>query len=452
MSYESDLLAQARTTIEQQKEIIERLTAPTYALATVLAVYPKTVVVDDGMKLMELECDKRISKNFPIGSMVRLNIVNGQIVDPSPLVRYGSTGTVTAVIDKRIQITTSDSMSGLITTDFSAVAVEVGDRVLLNHSNTVVMAKLPKQSRNAVPLELNVTWEDVGGLQNAKMALREALETPFQFPELFTAFQRKQCKGILLHGRPGNGKTLLGRAAATSLAKTHAKAGTNSGFIYVKGPEILSKWVGESEEAIRMFFHQAQKHYADHKYPAIIFFDEADALFPRRGMHTASGMQHTIVPQMISEMDGLLESHAIVILATNRADILDPALVRPERIDRRIYIEPPNCDTTPEIFQIHMRGLPLAEKDLIPRASTKCFQQEYPLYEIRPKLQQSVNIFTLSDLLSGAFISDIVKKASSNAIRRNIETKAKKVDGIRWADVDEAFELSSLMVSRPTMW
>ncbi len=194
-----------------------------------------------------------------------------------------------------------------------------------------------------------VHWSDIGGLEDVKQQLREAVEWPMKHPEVFEQMGIEPPKGILLYGPPGTGKTLLAKAVATE---------SGSNFIAVRGPEILSKWVGESEKAIRQIFRRARQ-----VAPAIIFFDELDAIAPARGYrHDTSGVTDRIVNQLLTEMDGIEPlRNVVVIAATNRPDIIDPALLRPGRFDRLIYVPPPDEKARLEIFKVHTRNMPLAE-------------------------------------------------------------------------------------------
>ena len=194
-----------------------------------------------------------------------------------------------------------------------------------------------------------VHWSDIGGLEDIKQQLREAVEWPMKSPEIFEQMGIEPPKGILLYGPPGTGKTLLAKAVATE---------SGSNFIAIRGPEILSKWVGESEKAIRQIFRRARQ-----VAPAIIFFDELDAIAPARGYrHDTSGVTDRIVNQLLTEMDGIEPlRNVVVIAATNRPDIIDPALLRPGRFDRLIYVPPPDEKARLEIFKVHTRNMPLAE-------------------------------------------------------------------------------------------
>ena len=193
-----------------------------------------------------------------------------------------------------------------------------------------------------------VRWTDIGGLEDVKQQLREAVEWQLRFPEVFDKMGIRPPKGVLLFGPPGTGKTLLAKAVAT-------ESGAN--FIAVRGPEVLSKWVGESEKAIREIFKKARQ-----AAPTVIFFDEIDAIAPARGMgHDTSGVTERIVNQLLAEMDGITPLNKVVVIAaTNRPDILDPALLRPGRFDRLIYVPPPDKAARLDILKVHTRNVPLA--------------------------------------------------------------------------------------------
>jgi transitional endoplasmic reticulum ATPase len=193
-----------------------------------------------------------------------------------------------------------------------------------------------------------VRWSDIGGLEDVKQQLREAVEWPLKHPEFFREMGIDPPKGVLLYGPPGCGKTLLAKAVATE---------SEANFIAVKGPEVLSKWVGESERAIREIFRKARQ-----AAPCVIFFDEIDSIAPRRGYRYDSGVTDRIVNQLLTEMDGLEKLEGVVVIgATNRPDILDPALLRPGRFDRLVYVPPPDRAARLEILKVHTRRMPLAE-------------------------------------------------------------------------------------------
>ncbi|MFP3161725.1 MAG: CDC48 family AAA ATPase [Acidilobus sp.] len=192
-----------------------------------------------------------------------------------------------------------------------------------------------------------VHWDDIGGLENVKQELREVVEWPLKYPEVFQKMGIEPPKGILLYGPPGTGKTLLAKAVAT-------ESGAN--FIAIRGPEVLSKWVGESEKAVREVFRRARE-----VAPAVVFFDEIDSIAPVRGQSFDSGVTDRIVNQLLTEMDGIVPlSNVVILAATNRPDILDPALLRPGRFDRVIYVPPPDKEARKQILKIHTKKVPLA--------------------------------------------------------------------------------------------
>jgi len=206
----------------------------------------------------------------------------------------------------------------------------------------------PSALREVIIETPNVRWNDIGGLKDAKQSLMESVEWPLKYGEVFHHMDAKPPKGILLYGPPGTGKTLLAKAVATE---------SQANFISVKGPEFLSKWVGESEKAVRETFRKARQ-----AAPCIIFFDEIDAITPSRGASADSHVTERVISQLLTELDGLEELRDVtVIAASNRPDIIDPALIRPGRFDRLIYVPPPDEEARKEIFKIHTRKKPLAK-------------------------------------------------------------------------------------------
>jgi transitional endoplasmic reticulum ATPase len=206
----------------------------------------------------------------------------------------------------------------------------------------------PSAMREVLVEVPEVRWDDIGGLEDVKQELREAVEWPLKYPEAFEALNTEPPKGILLYGPPGTGKTLLAKAVANE---------SDANFISIKGPEIMSKWVGESEKAIREIFKKARQ-----TAPTIVFLDELDSIAPRRGEGFDSNVTERVVSQLLTEMDGLEELRGVVVIAaTNRPDIIDPALLRPGRLDRLIYVGPPDFEARKAIFKVHLKGKPLAE-------------------------------------------------------------------------------------------
>ncbi|HIP25855.1 MAG TPA: AAA family ATPase, partial [Archaeoglobus profundus] len=293
----------------------------------------------------------------------------------------------------------------------------------------------PSAMREVLVEVPKVRWDDIGGLEHAKQELREAIEWPLKYPELFKALNIKPPKGILLYGPPGTGKTLLAKAVANE---------ANANFISVKGPELLSKWVGESEKHVREMFRKARQ-----VAPCIIFFDEIDALAPRRGTGADTNVTERVVSQLLTELDGLEElKDVVVIAATNRPDMIDPALLRPGRIERHIYIPPPDKKSRKEIFKVHLRGKPLAydvedvkkaidelKKELKDEKKLKALEkikiEEFDIEkvpeEVRNELENKLKDIIASWLAertegyTGADIEAVCREAGMLAMRENIK-------------------------------
>ncbi|MEM2120749.1 MAG: CDC48 family AAA ATPase, partial [Archaeoglobaceae archaeon] len=230
------------------------------------------------------------------------------------------------------------------------IPVEVLESIKVKWEDFVeALKEIEPSAMREVLVEIpKVTWEDVGGLEDVKREIIEAVEWPLKYPEKFKRFGIKPPKGVLLYGPPGTGKTLIAKAVANE---------SEANFISIKGGELLSKWLGESEKAVRKIFRKARQ-----VAPCIIFFDEIDAIAQTRGIDEGSRAVERVLNQLLIEMDGLEELQGVVVIAaTNRPDILDPALLRPGRFDRLVYVRPPDKKSRLAIFKIHTRNMPLAE-------------------------------------------------------------------------------------------
>ncbi|MBI4572711.1 MAG: AAA family ATPase, partial [candidate division NC10 bacterium] len=260
-------------------------------------------------------------------------------------------------------------------------------RITMDHFLEALKEVEPSALREITVEVPDVRWVDVGGLQGVREDLLEAIEWPLKYAPLFKHAGARPPKGILLHGPPGTGKTLLAKAVATE---------SRANFISIKGPQLMSKWVGEAERGVREIFKRAKQ-----AAPSIIFFDEADALAPRRGQGDASGVSERVISQLLTELDGIEELRGVVVLAaTNRLDMLDSALLRPGRFDLLIPLPLPDEAGRLEIFRIHTRGKPLAgDVDL-------------------PRLARDTEGF------AGADIEGICRKATMLAIREYLSAAA----------------------------
>lgn len=296
------------------------------------------------------------------------------------------------------------------------------EQVALTEVQDVVLEEVP-----------DISYEDIGGLADQIEHIKDAVELPFHHPELYREHGLKAPKGILLYGPPGNGKTLIAKAVARSLADRAAKDQARSFFLNIKGPELLNKYVGETERHIRVIFARAREK-ASEGYPVVVFFDEMDSLFRTRGTGVSSDVENTIVPQLLAEIDGVEKlENVIVIGASNREDMLDPAILRPGRLDVKIRVQRPDADAARDIFAKHLtvelplNGTELAEfgsdrqrmvESMIEAAVKRMYQRnkETEFLELlyadgtRGKLYHA-------DFVSGAVIANIVDRAKKHAIK-----------------------------------
>jgi len=316
-----------------------------------------------------------------------------------------------------------------------------GDSLLLEPKSGHVLERLPKPEVEELILEEvpDITYEDIGGLDDQIEEIRDAVELPFLHKDLFAEHELEPPKGILLYGPPGCGKTLVAKAVANSLAKQIAERlgqkTHRSYFLNVKGPELLNKYVGETERQIRMIFQRA-KEKSEEGVPIIVFFDEMDSLFRTRGSGISSDIESTIVPQLLAEIDGVETlKNVIVIGASNREDLIDPAILRPGRLDVKIKIERPDERAAREIFTKYLStSLPVAAEEITKAGSadaaietiiTSTVDKMYSTDEDNRFLEVTYangekEELYFKDFASGAMIENIVRRAKKTAIKRAI--------------------------------
>ncbi len=328
--------------------------------------------------------------------------------------------------------------------------LSVGDHLLLDARSGYLLEKLPKSEMEELVLEEvpDVGYENIGGLEDQIETIKDAVELPFLHPELFAQHKLLPPKGILLYGPPGCGKTLIAKAVANSIAKKLAHLTgkeVRSFFLHVKGPELLNKYVGESERQIREVFQKA-KEKAQEGMPVIVFFDEMDALFRTRGTGISSDIESTIVPQFLSEIDGVERlRNVIVIGASNRQDLIDPAILRPGRLDVKIRIDRPDQRAAKAIFSKYLLlDLPYDAEELakdeghaaamVERLTEQAVEQMYSQSEENKFLEVTYangekEMLYFKDFVSGALIEGVVARAKKYAIKRAISTGQRGIRG-----------------------
>src|SRR6188472_2334435 len=351
-----------------------------------------------------------------------------------------------------------------------------GDSLLIDRRVHFAYERIPKLDVEELVLEEvpDIDYSVIGGLTSQIEAIRDAVELPFLHKELFAEHELKAPKGILLYGPPGCGKTLIAKAVANSLAKKVSERTGEEGrsfFLNIKGPELLNKYVGETERHIRLVFQRARDKASD-GMPVIVFFDEMDSLFRTRGSGVSSDVENTIVPQLLSEIDGVegLEN-VIVIGASNREDMIDPAILRPGRLDVKIKIERPDAEAAKDIFSKYiLSGLPLNADDLAEHGGSAeaCVHAMIDAVVLRMYSESDENRFLevtyangdkevlyFKDFNSGAMIQNIVDRGKKMAIKAFLETgqKGLRISHLLAACVDEFSENEDLPnTTNPDDW
>ena len=362
---------------------------------------------------------------------------SGDVVSLKEVLADGSRALISSRGEEERIVDLADSLQGQ--------TLRSGDSLLLDSRANLVLERLPRPEVDDLLLEEvpDVTYEDIGGLNGQIEQITDAVELPYLHQNLFREYDLPAPKGILLYGPPGCGKTLIAKAVANSLAKKVAEASgdekAQSFFINVKGPELLNKYVGETERQIRQIFQRAREK-ASEGWPVIVFFDEMESLFRTRGSGISSDMESTVVPQLLAEIDGVEGlRNVIVIGASNREDLIDPAILRPGRLDVKIKIHRPDETAASSIFETYLTNdLPLdtleidelggGEPDKTVRVMIeRTVEEMYRADESNRFLEVTYQngdkeIMYFKDFASGAMIENIVRRSKKNAIKRSIAT------------------------------
>lgn len=399
------------------------------------------LVAVDG-KVVEMTFPTFLEREVRSGDLVKVSTETMQILDL--VTDYGLTGTIATFRGyagkKRMMEVAVEGESRIVYPGDLGREPQKGDKILLDPFGLVAIENLGQDDKSFTFEKVHVEWSEIGGLEDAKAILREAIEFPVKHARLLSFYQKPPMKGAVLAGPPGTGKTLLGKAAATAMNSLYGNGGP-SPFLYIKGPELLNLYVGNTEAAIRSVFERARRYQQKYGSSVLIFFDEAESLFRRRGSGISTDIFDTIVPMMLAEMDGFEATGAFVLLATNRLDLMDPAILRDGRINRVIVVPRPDQIAAEEIFRIHLKGKPIQKatiSDLAKLGVNALFSPKMTLFEPGTPLAKEAPWLTLERIASGAMIAGIVDRATSLAINRDIARGARMATGICPDDIATA--------------
>ena len=451
------MLQEAKQQIELLKEEVDKLCAPpnTYGVfirankdgtsEILMEGRPMRVNVHPNLDPFQLDEGQYVVLNEAF------NIIEGA--------EYTQRGEVCTVVDSisesRVIVSghTDDERVVTLSEPLRRERIKVGDPLLVDMRTQYAFEKLPKSSVEEVMLEEipDVTYEDIGGLGDQIEILRDSVELPYMHPDVFSEHELRPPKGILLYGPPGCGKTLIAKAVANSLAKRiEERTGktTTAYFLNVKGPELLNKYVGETESKLREVFKKAREK-ASQDIPVVVFFDEMDSLFRMRGSGISSDMEATVVAQFLSEIDGVESlENVIVIGASNRQDLIDPAVLRPGRLDLKVKVSRPDRDSAREIIKKYLTpNLPLHETALAKFDGDReaaclsmideVIENMYSTGDENKFLEVTYakgerEIFYFKDFSSGAMLANIVARAKRKAVKRFLKNGER---GIRAKDL-----------------
>ncbi len=438
-------LQEARTQIEALRKEVEKLTAPPSTFAIFYGTNSDgTITVSQGGRKLRVNLHPSIHiDSLKTGQEVilneGLNVIEargydpqGEIVHLKQLLDDGRAVVSTHLDDERV-VEVSDALT--------QQKLSVGDHLLFESRSGYLTEKIPKGEMEELVIEEvpDINYDHIGGLEKELEQVKDAVELPFLHPTLFAEHHLSPPKGLLLYGPPGCGKTLIAKAVANSIAKKlgHLKGkDIRSYFLHIKGPELLNKYVGESERQIREVFAKA-KEKASHGHPVIVFFDEMDALFRTRGTGISSDIESTIVPQFLSEIDGVESLRDVIVIgASNRQDLIDPAVLRPGRLDIKIKIPRPDKQGAKDILGKYLlTNLPYSESamaaksldrtgylnDLIETTIESMYAktEENQFLEVTYANGEKETVY-YKDFSSGALIESVVSRAKKISIKRTI--------------------------------
>jgi proteasome-associated ATPase len=473
-------LQEAKQQIELLKEEVDKLCAPPNGYGVFIRSNKDSTaeIIVDG-KAMRVSVHPNVdTTTFEEGQLVVLNEAFN-VVEGSGFTQRGEICSISEILgDGRAVVLghTDDERVVTLASPLRRERLKVGDNLLVDTRTQYAFEKMPKSAVEEVALEEvpDVTYDQIGGLGEQVQILRDAIELPYLHPDVFAEHKLHPPKGILLYGPPGCGKTLIAKAVANSLAKRiEERSGrqTPAYFLNVKGPELLNKYVGETEHKIREVFKRAREK-ASEDVPVVIFFDEMDSLFRMRGSGISSDMEATVVAQFLSEIDGVESlKNVIVIGASNRQDLIDPAVLRPGRLDLKVKVSRPDKSAAFEIFTKYFTpDLPMHPSMTARYGSDPAKACEQMLRETIEKMYSTGDenkflevtyakgereIFYFKDFSSGAMIENIVARAKKMAVKRLIDAGERgiKVDDLHTAVRDEFKENEDLPnTTNPDDW
>ena len=450
----SATLREAREHIAALREEVEKLTMPPSAYGTYLGANDDGTVdiFTAGRKMRvsvhpEVDVDG-IARGQEVALNESLNVVlaraadvSGEVVVLKELLEGKDRALIVGRADEERVCELAASLLG--------EKLRAGDHLLMDGRSGLLVERIPRPEVEELVLEEvpDVTYADVGGLDDQIDAIKDAVELPYLYSEMFHEHELQPPKGILLYGPPGCGKTLIAKAVANSLAqRVSERTGdttARSFFLNIKGPELLNKYVGETERQIRLIFQRAREK-SEEGYPVIVFFDEMDSLFRTRGTGISSDIESTIVPQLLAEIDGVESlKNVIVIGASNREDLIDPAILRPGRLDVKIKIERPDEESATKIFRQYLTpNLPLADAETgkhggpekaVEGMIAAAVDRMYAVDDTNRFLEVTYQngdkeVLYFKDFSSGAMIENIVRRAKKLSIKRQIESGEKGID------------------------
>ncbi|CAL9390573.1 proteasome ATPase [Streptomyces sp. DH-12] len=475
-------LREARDQIVALKEEVDRLAQPPAGFGVFLMANEDgtadiftggrklRVNVSPNVELEELRRGQEVMLNEALNVVEAMEFERvGEIVTLKEILEDGERALVLGHTDEERVVRLAEPLLD--------VTIRAGDALLLEPRSGYVYEVVPKSEVEELVLEEvpDIGYEQIGGLGNQIEAIRDAVELPYLYPDLFKEHELRPPKGVLLYGPPGCGKTLIAKAVANSLAKKVAEvtgqAAGKSFFLNIKGPELLNKYVGETERQIRLVFQRAREK-ASEGTPVIVFFDEMESLFRTRGSGVSSDVENTIVPQLLAEIDGVEGLQNVVVIgASNREDMIDPAILRPGRLDVKIKIERPDAEAAKDIFGKYLtERLPLHADDLAEHGGDKSMtvqsmiqtavEQMYAESEENRFLEVTYangdkEVLYFKDFNSGAMIENIVGRAKKMAIKDFLEKNQKglRVSHLLQACVDEFKENEDLPnTTNPDDW